>query len=215
MSTKEFPLFYILLNCIFPLKGTGGDGGDNDTIVMGDPHFMVPLVSGDHLCYSIQGYPGLVFNLIYNHNYIINALFVDSYGDEKDATWIGKLAVVPKNSNRSEAVIFDSVNQEVIIHHEGHFAAAVIEKITFDEMGKISVKFTQGVTKQTGNPTIHVEYAKPFASFDVSFHENHLDVDWYMKYDDMPEMHGLMGMEYTISGHFITHSLFSCRSIYG
>ena len=88
---------------------------DDSPTVMGDPHFMVPLVTGHRLCYSIQGYPGLVFNLIYNHNYIINALFVDSNGDKKDTTWIGKLAIIPYNSKKSAAVIYDSVNQEVIL----------------------------------------------------------------------------------------------------
>ena len=161
---------------------------------MGDPHFMVPLVTGHRLCYSIQGYPGLVFNLIYNHNYIINALFVDSNGDDKDATWIGKLAVIPQNSNKSEAVIFDSVNQEVILVNQGHFAAAAVDTVSFDEKGKMSVKFTRGLAKQMGNPLVHVEYAKPFATFDVSFFSNHLDVDWNMKYDNVPQMHGLMGM---------------------
>jgi len=82
------------------------------TTIMGDPHFMVPLVSGDKLCNSIQGYPRLVFNLIYNH---INALFVDGHGDEKDATLIGKLAAMPLYSNKSEPVIFDPVNQDVLI----------------------------------------------------------------------------------------------------
>ena len=161
---------------------------------MGDPHFTVPLASGDKLCYSIQGYPGLVFNLIYNHNYIINALFIDSHGDEIDATWIGKLAVIPKNSNKSDSVVFDSVKQEVILVNQGHFAAAKIHKVVFDETGKMTVKFTRGVAKQTGNPKVHVEYTKPFATFDVSFHDSHLDVDWNIQYDDIPEMHGLVGM---------------------
>ena len=48
--------------------------------------------------YSIQGYPGLDFNLIYNNNFIINAQFVDSDGDTSEATWIGKLAVITHNS---------------------------------------------------------------------------------------------------------------------
>jgi len=154
---------------------------------------MVPLVSGDKLCYSIQGYPGQVFNLIYNHNYIINALFVDSHGDEKDATWIGKLAVIPQTSNKSEVVVFDLVNQEVILVNQGHFTAAVVDKMAFDEMGKMSVKFIQGLNKQTSNPIVHVEYAKPFATFDVGFYSNHLDVDWNMKYDNVPQIHGLIG----------------------
>jgi len=56
---------------------------------MEDPDFIsvFPLLSEDKLCYSMQVYPGLAFN--YNEDFVINALFVDSVGDEKEATWIG------------------------------------------------------------------------------------------------------------------------------
>ena len=161
---------------------------------MGDPHFMVPLPSNDLLCYSIQGYPGLAFNLISNDDFIINALFIDSHGDEKEATWIGKLAVIPRHANKSEAVIFDSVKQEVIMNQEGSFKASVIDTISYDKDGKMSVKFTPGLAKQAGNPIVHVKYEKPLASFDVTFYSNHLDVNWDLKYDNVPKIHGLMGM---------------------
>ena len=97
--------------------------------IFGDPHFIVPLSSKEVLCYSIQGYPGLSFNLISNKNFIINAHFVDSMGDKTEATWIGKLAVIPQNSNKSDAVIFDSANQEVIMVSQGSFRASVIKQI--------------------------------------------------------------------------------------
>ena len=155
---------------------------------------MVPLLSDDILCYSIQGYPGLIFNLIYSEDFVINALFIDSIGDKKEATWIGKLAVIPRHVNKSEAVIFDSVNQEVVLVNQGHFRASVISTIFYDESGKISMKFTPGIAKQAGNPTVHVKYNKPLASFDVTFYSNHLDVNWDLKYDSVPKIHGLMGM---------------------
>ena len=161
---------------------------------MGDPHFMVPLLSDDILCYSIQGYPGLAFNLISSDDFIINALFIDSIGDEKEATWIGKLAVIPRHVNRSEAVIFDSVKQEVVMVDQGHFRASVIDTILYDKSSKMSIKFTPGITNQAGNPTVHVTYDKPLASFDVTFYTNHLDVNWDLNYDSVPKIHGLMGM---------------------
>ena len=108
--------------------------------MFGDPHFIVPLQSKDTLCYSIQGYPGLAFNLIYNKNFIINAHFVDSMGDKNEATWIGKLAVITQNGNKLDAIVFDSVNQELIMVDQGSFRASVIKQIIFDENGKVSVK---------------------------------------------------------------------------
>ena len=58
----------------------------------------------------------------------------------------------------------------------------------------MSVGMSPGIAKQAGNPTVHVKYDKPLASFDVTFYSNHLDVNWDLKYDSVPNIHGLMGM---------------------
>ena len=57
---------------------------------------MIPLLSDETLCYSIQGYPGLTFSLIYSQDFIINA-------------------------SKSEAVILDSVKKEVVLVDQEHF----------------------------------------------------------------------------------------------
>jgi len=134
----------------------------------------------------------LTFNLICNKDFIINALFVDTEGDTSDATWIGKLAVVPQNTNKSDAVVFDSVNQDVVIVGEGSLKASMIKQIIFTENG--AVNFSQSVQRKSGNPTIQVLYTKPQAKFDVTFYKNHLNVDWSMNYDEFYNSHGLMGM---------------------
>ena len=150
------------------------------------------MLSEEVLCYSIQGYPGLAFNLIYNKNFIINAQFVDSKGDNTEATWIGKLAVIPQNSTSSNPVIFDSVNHQVIVVGQGSLSASMIKEIIFNENGM--VKFTQAVEKQSGNPTVHVMYSKQ-ADFNVTFHTNHLNVNWNFQYNayELPAMHGIIG----------------------
>ena len=160
---------------------------------MGDPHFIVPLLSEEILCYSIQGYPGLAFNLISNKNFAINAHFIDSMGDNSEATWIGKLAVIPRGNNKSDAVIFDSVNQQVIMVDQGNFKAAVIGHIMFNKDGKMSVTFSKNKHTKGKNPTIHVTYEKPQASFDVEFNKHHLNVDWDIVYENISENYGLMG----------------------
>ena len=96
--------------------------------------------------------------------------------------------------NKSDAVIFDSVNQEIILVDQGSFKASIIDRISYDESGKMSVKFTPGISKQVGNPMVHVKYDKPFANFDVTFYNNHLDVNWDLNYDSVPKIHGLIGM---------------------
>ena len=87
--------------------------------------------------------------MIYTTDFVINALFVDSIDDKNEATWIGKLAIIPRHANK---VIFDSVNQKVQLVDQGNFKASVIDTISFDEDGKMSVRFTTGIVKQPGNP---------------------------------------------------------------
>jgi len=114
----------------------------------------VPLLSKKILCYSIQGYPGLTFNLIYNKKFVINALFIDSINDSSEATWIGKLAVILQNKNKSDAIIFSSVDQDVTIVDKGTFKAKVIKQIVFTHNN--SIKITQHAKIPSGNPTLYV-----------------------------------------------------------
>ena len=161
------------------------------TDILGDPHFIVPLLSKKILCYSIQGYPGLAFNLISNKHFVINAQFIDSNGDSNEATWIGKLSVILQNKNKSDAVVFSSVDQDITIVDKASFEAKVIKQIVFTRNG--SIKVTQSVVIPSGNPIVHVVFDDPQAKFDVSFYKNHLNVDWKMQYDEFSDMQGLMG----------------------
>ena len=131
----------------------------------------------------------MAYNLIYNKDFVINAYFVET---ERDVTSVGKFAVIPHNNNKSNAVVFDSVSQEVVVVGEGVLSAAMIKQIIFSEND--TVEFTQKFQKQTGNPVIHVIYRKLQAEFDVTFYHNLLDVDWSMNYDKLFDSHGLIGM---------------------
>jgi len=160
----------------------------------GDPHFMVPLLSEEILCYSVQGYPGLAFNLIYNEHFIINAYFVDSIKDKSQATWIGKLAIIPRNNANSNAIIFDSVNQEVVMLNYGKFRASSIKQIIYNKTERTSVVFTSNTASMTmETPSVSVIYTEPYAAFDVKFYNNHLDVEWNIKYQSTQATNGLMG----------------------
>jgi len=160
--------------------------------VSGDPHFSIPLPSNEILCYSIQGYPGLSFNLISNYHIIINALFVDSINDQTEATWIGKLAVIlPSSENDDTTVVFNSIDQEVEIQNEGIFKASAIEQININNHDNITIKGT--VKHNDGNPCVRVVYSKQGAIFNVTFHSHHLDIDWIVQEKLMENSHGLMG----------------------
>ena len=177
----------------------------NNYIVIGDPHFSIPLPSNEVLCYSIQGYSGLAFNLISNNHITINAWFIDSINDQSEATWIGKLAVhvIMNNKDDGTTITFNSISQEVEIQNEGRFKASIIKQININSHDNITVKFTKGVAKQNGNPRVLVVYSKQLATFDVTFHSNHLDIDWLVQDKLMENSHGLMGkLElFTLTGY--------------
>ena len=143
------------------------------------------------LCYSIQGYSGLSFNLISNHHIIVNALFIDSIKDQTEATWIGKLAVIlPSSKDADTTVVFNSIDQVVEIQNEGNFKASAIEQININSHNNITIK---GRKKHSDNPRVRVIYTKHEAVFDVAFHSNHLDIDWIVQEKLMENSHGLMG----------------------
>jgi len=162
-------------------------------ITEGDPHFSVPLLSKDVLCYSIQGYSGLAINLINNEHFVINALFVDTEGVTVLVRPLG-LAVIPHGVNISNAVVFDSVNQEIVVVGKENLKASTIKKIIFSANG--TMNFSYMMQKNNGNPVISVIYTKQRTELDVTFYKNHLDVDWSLNYDEVHESHGLMGKSF-------------------
>ena len=163
----------------------------------GDPHFSVPLLHGGKLCYSIQGIPGLPFNLLSSKHLIINSLFIDSINDPTQTTWIGKLAVILKNNKmlKTFAIVFDSVNQSIKIEGQGYFKPQFLEQVVINNTSSIAVKGTPGLVKQNGNPRVNILLTNPKASFDVVFHQDHLDVNWKMPADEIDGSHGLLGKQ--------------------
>jgi len=133
--------------------------------------------------------------LISNDHIAINAMFIDSINDKTEATWIGKMAIVPRGGEDYQSIVLDSTNQEVIIEGQGEFKATVVQELHIYGHNNISIRFTKGMVRQSGNPVVRVVYTKPLAIFDVTYHPNHLDVDWKMQDDMNKNSHGLMGKE--------------------
>lgn len=158
----------------------------------GDPHFTVPLLNGENLCYSVQGIPGVPFNLLSNKHLIINAFFSSSVSDPTQR--IGTLAVMPRNTSTSQVIVFDSVSQTIKMKGEGTFKPQLVKHICIGKTGSIVIKTTRGLTKQRGHPTVEVHFTNPMAIFYVTFHKDHLDIDWKMQSDEIDNSHGLLGM---------------------
>jgi len=123
-------------------------------------------------------------------------MFTDSEEDTTESTWIGKLAVIPRNMNKSQAVFFDSITQEVNILGKGTFKASMINQIIFKTNQSVNFKLAMNsAKKQKDAPsTVNVVYDKPKASFTVHLLHDKIDVDWNMHYEASSNIHGLMGM---------------------
>ena len=101
--------------------------------------------------------------------------------------------MILNNRDDGTTITFNSIDQEVEIQNEGRFKASVIKQINIHSHGNITIKFTKGIVKQNGNPRVRVIYSKQSAIFDVTFHSNHLDIDWLVQEKLMENSHGLMG----------------------
>ena len=175
--------------------------------IYGDPHFTVPLLNGESLCYSIQGIPGVPFNFLSNKHLIINAFFINSINDPYQTTWIGTLAVMPQHNSTQQVIILDSVSQSIKIKGEGTFKPEFLRYISITKSGNIIIKTTSALSKQKGNPTVEVHFTNPMAVFYVTFHQDHLDIDWKMQSDEIDNSHGLLGMCVCI--YIIVHVYFT------
>ena len=67
-----------------------------------DPHFLLPLLNGDYMCFSIQGQPNFAFSLIRDEYIQLNGQFVTPAKEESHtianvSTFLGDLSLVVKN----------------------------------------------------------------------------------------------------------------------
>lgn len=151
----------------------------------GDPHFTVRLPSGQLLCYSVQGEPGSIFNLISSKDLEINALFIPQRKQTK--TWLGVIGVVVNGRK----LIFNVTSGTIQMDDSMKMEANLVEKI----------KLTSGkfyLTMMTGSARArHVEV--DLAEYDVRFlivfvGRQHLDLVWFSGgIEDKGSFHGLIG----------------------
>ena len=101
---------------------------------------------------------------------------------------------MPQHNNDTQVIILDSVSQSIKIKGEGTFKPEFLRYISITKTGNIVVKTTNALLKQKGHPTVEVHFTNPMAVFYVTFHQDHLDIDWKMQSDEIKNSHGLLGM---------------------
>ena len=157
----------------------------------GDPHFSIVLPDNHMLCYTVQGEPGLVFNLISNKKFYMNALFTFSYV-ERNATFIGALGIVLWNSSSDiTKLIFNGTSKEILIVGNEILTldAKTVQGVYIQSNGA-SISYSP---KRTGNPSVRVSLEDTGVDFTVRFTRKHLEMFWDSIGELDDDSHGLIG----------------------
>jgi len=169
-----------------------------------DPHFAVPLKTGQQLCYSMQGLAGFIFNLISHPNVNINAYFIAPEEDttlKEYATFLGEVGIMVRPdhcmghcqskhitiSASDRSVLLDG-SKTVITNRPVH--VLVDNSTTTIQLGQV---LTNGDT-----PSLTISIKKPKLSFKINFVNEHLDLFVMDDSGISSDCHGIMGKSYIL-----------------
>lgn len=162
-----------------------------DTAMMGsDPHFSVLLPSGSLLCYTVQGQPNSLFNLINNEHLAMNALFVPDPNPEfKIKTWLGQIGITVKDAEKHIQLVFTAASSEVTVNKKVSIPSSTVEKLSF-RTGKLVMM----ETRRTRHPRIYIEYNDAGLHLSIVFvNDHHLDLIWHSTSRITGKSSGLVG----------------------
>ena len=158
----------------------------------GDPHFSIVLPDDEMLCYTVQGQPGSVFNLISNDMFHMNALFVPNSG-QRNATWIGSLGFVIGNDQQlsnSTKLIIDATTKSISVGDEMNLDAKDLRKLHLKN-GEVLTSMSN-TKKHKGSPRVSVILEDVGLQFTVRFTQKHLEMFW-QSMGSLRDSHGLIG----------------------
>ena len=169
-----------------------------------DPHFAIPLVNGLQLCYSLQGIPYFIFNLISDPLININAYFIppeEGKNLQEYATFLGDIGVMIKSSKCSLAkceqeiitkVKISAADRSVFV--DGRNTAVkdkAVHVVTGIDVRDTTIEF--GETFKKKRPYVVVELKQSGLAFKFQFTNEHLDLI-VLDYSGISKhSHGIMG----------------------
>ena len=166
-----------------------------------DPHFYLPLVNGDHMCFSVQGEPNFAFNLISDECIKLNAQFVLPAKDGSNtianvSTFLGDLGMVVHNQNTDKDVVIHVSAQDhsVLV---GNSLTVVKDKPVFVDVlnSKVSVdvNINKQTTKLTKDESAWLYINTEGFGIKVRFYKKHLDMFFTTTSGLSKKAHGLIG----------------------
>ena len=147
-----------------------------------DPHLLLPLLNGDHICFSIQGQPNFAFNLI-NDKYIkLNAQFVlpaeeESHTISNVSTFLGDLGLVVKNPDAGITTIIKVSAQDHSVTVDNSLTIVKDKPVTIQVTNAVSItvdSHVQADKLKDASAWLYIS-AKGFG-IKVRFYKKHLDM---------------------------------------
>ena len=190
LTGMTLPLLMPVGLCVrCPGRGSSGE----------DPHFAVLLPSKQQLCFTVQGEPGFIFNLIQGTHLTVNAMFVHDRV-RKEVTWIGSLAVIVSDTQYNKVTLrFEADERVVYINENTHFYVRNISEISFSKKGMTVIS-----TAKRNLSQINVDIQQIGLKFTVDFVGQHLDTIYHKIPNNQHNnsYHGLLG-QFFCKGHNI------------
>ena len=178
----------MMIECCNSLNGMGymsnGQCMQCGCYVGMDPHFAVPLLNGQDMCYSLQGEPYFVFNLISDPIISINAYFIPPERRNtlnEFATFLGAIGILVQPEDCMGNCDQDDITKIAVSASDG--SVLLDDSKTklrnrhvqvFVENSTATIKLGN-VLKKGDHPILTVTIKQPPLVFQVQFVNEHLD----------------------------------------
>ena len=170
-----------------------------------DPHFAVPLLNGQDMCYSLQGEPYFAFNLISDPIVSINSYFIPpEKGNALNefATFLGDIGILIQPEECKDNCDHDDITKIAISASDRSVLLGGSKtKLTnrhvqvFVENSTATIKLGS-VLKKEDHPSLTVTIKQPPLAFKVQFVNEHLDLIVKDFSGISSSAHGIMGRLY-------------------
>jgi len=148
-----------------------------------DPHFFLPLLNGDHLCYSIQGQPDFMFSLIKDKYVQLNGQFVLPASDESNtianvSTFLGNLGLLLRSPKTGKTLSVEVSAKDHSVKFDDEYITINDRPITL--MVSIDDNITVSISAEEHKLRDESAWLSIKTDFGfgirIKFYKNHLDM---------------------------------------
>jgi len=167
-----------------------------------DPHFSVPLLNGQDMCYSLQGEPYFAFNLISDPIVSINSYFIPPEKGKnlsEFATFLGDIGILVQPEECKDSCDSDDITKIVISATDRSIMIKGSKTELKDRNVQVLVENSTAIIKlgdaleKGDHPNLRVIIKQPPLAFKVQFVSEHLDLIVEDFRGISSSAHGIMG----------------------